>query len=315
MDSAALSAIQVELSPTFQAVMSVSLVVMMFAVALGLRVQDFRALGDEPVPVIGGAIGQLLGLPLLTLGLVMLLRPDPSVALGMFVVAACPGGNVSNALTLFARGDTAFSVSLTAISSVVSAILTPVTILLLANIYTPTAELIDTLDIGPLPFLVQTFLLLGLPLAAGMTVAEQVPGIAQRLRKVMQPIALVILIGLILVGGYSNRDVLFGSGAGLFPIVGLHNAAAFALGTATAFLLRLSTARVRALTFEVGIQNAGLGLLILLGQFGGSGGAVAVTALWGVWHIAAGFALVGLLRGWDYVQARRAETARDGEVL
>lgn len=312
MDSAAIDAIHVELSPTFQAVMSLSLVVMMFTVALGLRVRDFRALGEEPVPVIGGAVAQLIGLPALTFALVLILRPDPSIALGLFVVAACPGGNVSNALTMFAKGDTAFSVSLTAISSVVSAVMTPITILFLSNLYAPTAALIDTLDIGPLPFLVQTFFLLGLPLAAGMTVAENFETVSERLRKVLQPVALAILIGLILVGGYTNRDVLFSGETSLFQVVGLHNSLAFLLGAATAFALRLTRARLRALSFELGIQNAGLGLLILLAQFDGSGGAVAITALWGIWHILAGFLLVGAFRSWDYWRARRAETAKSG---
>ncbi len=309
MGSESLDAIEVSLSPTFQAVMSISLVIMMFTVALGLRVADFRGLSKEPVPVAGGALTQLIGLPVLTFLLVLLVRPDPSIALGMFVVASCPGGNVSNALTMFARGDTAFSVSLTAISSVVSAFLTPITILLLSSLYPPTAELMATLDIGPLPFLLQTFALLGLPLAAGITVAERVPDFAARLRRVLQPVALIILMSLILVGGYANRDVLFGSGMLLFPLVGLHNALAFALGGAMALLLRLSMPRVRALSFEVGIQNAGLGLIILLAHFDGSGGAVAVTALWGVWHILAGFLLVVVYRSWEYLTSRRDETA------
>lgn len=305
MGSESLDGIEVALSPTFQAVMSISLVVMMFTVALGLKIVDFRGLAREPIPVIGGALTQLVGLPLLTFFLVLLVRPDPSVALGMFVVASCPGGNVSNALTMFAKGDTAFSVSLTAISSVLSAMLTPVTILVLSSLYTPTAELIQELDIGPFTFLAQTFVLLGLPLAAGMTVAERHADFAARLRKVLQPIALMILIGLILVGGYANRDVLFGSGMILLPLVALHNGLAFALGAASALALRLDFPRVRALSFEVGIQNAGLGLIILLAQFDGSGGAVAVTALWGVWHILAGFLLVAVFRSWKYWTSRR----------
>lgn len=309
MGSVSLDGIEVALSPTFQLFMSISLVVMMFTVALGLRVADFRGLAREPVPVAGGAFTQLIGLPVLTFALVLLIRPDPSVALGMFVVASCPGGNVSNALTMFARGDTAFSVSLTAISSVMSAFLTPITILLLSNLYAPTAALIQSMDIGVLPFLLRTFALLGLPLAAGITVAERYPEVAERMRKLLRPVAFMILVGLIVVGAYANRDVLFGSGMLIFPLVGLHNALAFALGGAVALLLQLSLPRVRALSFEVGIQNAGLGLVILLAQFGGSGGAVAVTALWGIWHILAGFLLVGVYRSWEYWTSRRDQTA------
>jgi len=227
----------------------------------------------------------------------------------MFVIASCPGGNVSNALTLFARGDTAYSVSLTAISSTTAAILTPVSILFWSNLYGPTAALIHELDIGPLPFLVQTALLLGLPLAAGMLTAERFPEIAERLRIVMQPIALAILVGLIVVGVWSNLDVILEGGSIIFPIVAVHNALAFLTGGLAAWLLSFPVGRIRSLTFEVGIQNTGLGLLILLAQFDGSGGAVAITALWGVWHIIAGFILVLGFRSWDYLAKRRDQTA------
>ncbi|MEC9250567.1 MAG: bile acid:sodium symporter [Pseudomonadota bacterium] len=285
--------------------MSISLVVMMFTVALGLKIKDFMDLRKEPLAVAGGVLAQILGLPLLTLGLIILFEPTPSVALGMIVVASCPGGNASNALTLFSRGDTAYSVSLTSISAVSAALVTPISILFWANQYGPTSALVDTLDVDPSIFLVQTAGLLALPLFAGMSVAHWKPEIAAKLRRLLTPVAFLILVGLILVGAFSNRDVLFSTEHSLIPLVMGHNALAFILGGLAGFAMQLAGAKIRALTFEVGIQNAGLGLLLLLSQFGGVGGAVAVTALWGVWHITAGFALVGMFRGYDYLKNTR----------
>ena len=122
---------------------------MMFTVALALNIEDFRAVRQQPVRVIGGVMVQILGLPLLTLGLVLILAPPASIALGMFVVASCPGGNVSNLLTHFARGNTAYSVSLTTISSVSAALATPVSILFWSSVYEPTAQLVQWPDAPP----------------------------------------------------------------------------------------------------------------------------------------------------------------------
>lgn len=306
IEGTGVDALRVELSPAFQLIMSISLVVMMFTVALGLKLKDFMDLRKEPWAVGGGVLAQVLGLPLLTLGLIFWLQPAPSVALGMIVVASCPGGNVSNALTLFARGDTAYSVSLTSISAVSAAVVTPISILFWANQYGPTSVLVDTLDVDPSIFLVQTAGLLALPLLAGMSLAHWKPEFASVLRRMLIPVAFTILVGLILVGAFSNRDVLFSTEHSLIPLVMTHNALAFVLGGLAGFAMQLAGAKIRALTFEVGIQNAGLGLLLLLSQFGGVGGAVAVTALWGVWHITAGFILVGLFRGYDHLKNKRS---------
>lgn len=306
IEGTGVDALRVELSPTFQLIMSISLVVMMFTVALGLKLKDFMDLRKEPWAVGGGVLAQVLGLPLLTLGLIFWLQPAPSVALGMIVVASCPGGNVSNALTLFARGDTAYSVSLTSISAVSAAVVTPISILFWANQYGPTSVLVDRLDVDPSIFLVQTAGLLALPLLAGMSLAHWKPEFASVLRRMLIPVAFTILVGLILVGAFSNRDVLFSTEHSLIPLVMTHNALAFLMGGLAGFAMQLAGAKIRALTFEVGIQNAGLGLLLLLSQFGGVGGAVAVTALWGVWHITAGFVLVGLFRGYDHLKNKRS---------
>lgn len=280
--------------------MAVILVGMMFTVALGLRLSDFLNVRNAPIRVVGGVLTQLIGLPLLTLGLILILGPPASIALGMIVVASCPGGNVSNLLTLFARGNAAYSVSLTAISSVVSAVLTPVSIFVWSSMYGPTASLIDRLDIQPGPFITQTVGLLAIPLVAGMLVAAHLPRIAERLRKVLMPLALFGLMVLIVVGAATNWGIILATGTIIIPLVFIHNAAAFGLGSAAGRVLRMDVAHRRSLTFEVGIQNSGLGLLILLSQFEGLGGAAAITGMWSLWHLVAGVALVGLFRALDW---------------
>ena len=295
-----IDALRVEFDPALQGVMAVILAVMMFTVALNLRVADFSALRKQPVRILGGVAAQLLGLPLLTLLLIILVSPPASVALGMFVVASCPGGNISNLLTHAARGDTAYSVSLTAISSTTAAIATPVSIFVWSSLYAPTRTLIEQIEVGPLPFITQTIALLAIPLALGMITAARFPGAAEAMRRVLQPAALACIAGMVVVGLWTNWTVVLVAGAIVIPLGILHNALAFGLGGATGFALGLPSAGRRSLMFEVGIQNAGLGLLILLSQFEGLGGAAAMTAWWSVWHLIAGSSLAGWYRLLDW---------------
>lgn len=301
MDPIEIDNLRVVLNDEIRGAIAVILIGMMFTVALSLKLEDFNAVRRQPVQILGGVAAQILGLPLVTMGLILIISPPASVALGMIIVASCPGGNVSNILTHFARGNTAYSVSLTAISSVTSAIVTPISILFWSSLYAPTAALVHTLDVDPVPFLVQTLSLLALPLAVGMLVAAKFPNTAAQMRKVLSPLSVLSLVALVVVGVQQNWNVLVIAGAIVAPIAVIHNATAFALGAGTGRLLRLDVARRRALTFEVGIQNSGLGLLILLSQFDGIGGAAAMTAMWSIWHMVAGGALAGLFRTLDRV--------------
>ncbi len=243
MDAVAIDDLRVVLNDQIRAAIALILIGMMFTVALSLRLEDFGALRRQPVRILGGVAAQILGLPLVTMGLILILSPPASIALGMIVVGSCPGGNVSNILTDFARGNTAYSVSLTAISSVSSAIATPVSILVWASLYPPTAALVHTLDVDALPFLTQTLLLLALPLAVGMLVAAKFPHAAAAMRKVLSPLSLLSLIALIAVGLQQNWGVLLVAGAAVVPNAVIHNASALALGAGTARLLRLDIAR------------------------------------------------------------------------
>ena len=162
MDTETLDSLRIVLDPLGQAGVALALMLVMFGVALGLRVQDFRILADKSSLYVGGVVAQIVLLPLVTFGLILLISPPPSIALGMIVVACCPGGSVSNLLTYLSRGDIAVSVALTATSSMLAALLTPASTLFWAQAYGPTAELLISLDVNPWLFIGQTTLLLAL---------------------------------------------------------------------------------------------------------------------------------------------------------
>ncbi|WP_323761064.1 bile acid:sodium symporter family protein [Maricaulis sp.] len=290
---------------------AIILFVMMFSVALTLKLEDFALVRREPGRVLGGVAVQLLGLPLLTLGLILLLSPPASIALGMLIVASCPGGNVSNLLTRAANGNTAYSVTLTAISSVSAAVVTPLSILFWASLYGPADALVRSLDVDPWPFFVQTAALLAVPLLLGMVLNHRKPALAARAAGILGPLALGCIALLVAVGIVQNWPLILATGAIIIPIVVLHNGSAFALGWLSGRALGMETARRRALTFEVGIQNSGLGLVILLSQFSGVGGAAAIIGTWSIWHLVGGSLLAGLFRLVDSLTLAANATERD----
>ena len=293
------------LSPSAQGILAGSIMLMMFAIALGLRRDQFAFLRAEPRFFWGGLSAQIIGLPLATILLCTLIQPPPSVALGMIVVAACPGGNVSNFMTYASRGDVAYSVSLTAASSLVAALWTPAAILLWSALYPPTAGLLQTIEFDRGAFILQTTLLLAAPLTVGMVAGHKWPAFAKHFRK---PLALFgggMMAFVIIHSVIGTWPELIANWRAILEPIALHNALAFALGFGAAAALRASAARERTLTFEVGIQNAGLAVVLLLSQLNGLGGAAVIAGAWGVWHFFSGGAMIVLFRTLD---ARKAKT-------
>ena len=288
MDIATLDSLRIVLDPIGQIGVALALMLVMFSVALGLRVDDFSFLRDRPLLFLGGVFSQVVVLPFVTYLMILALRPAASIALGMIVVACCPGGAVSNLLTYLSRGNVAASVALTATSSLLAAVLTPTSILVWSHAYAPTADLLESLDVSPLLFLAQTTFLLAVPLVAGMVVAAKAPDVAARIRKRTTILGASVLVGVIVYGIAYFYPVLFPALPLLGTIVVGHNALAFATGAAAGFVLSKERPMRRALTFELGIQNAGLALVILLSQLKGLGGAAAIAAVWGVWDLVAG---------------------------
>lgn len=271
--------------------LSAVLALMMFSVGLGLTVDDFRRVLRRPGLVLFGTALQVLALPALTFLLTFAIAPTASMALGMMVVAACPSGNASNVLTQAAGGDAALSVSLTALASALAVVTTPFNVWFWAGLQPATAPLLTAIGLDRTDFLTETALTLGVPLACGLALAEGAAAFAGRIRKPMHVFALLALGGFIVGALITNGSPLAKAGWFIFPVLVIQDAMALGLGYAAARAVGLDERARRALTFETGIRNSGLGLVILLGQFKGLGGAALITAGWGVWHLISGGAL------------------------
>ena len=296
MDAKLLDSVTLDLGGGSEIALTLILSLMMFAVALGLRTEHFRFFKDNPLIYFAGVFAQIIGLPALTVLLCFIISPPASVALGMILIACCPGGNTSNLLALFGRANTALSVSLTATSSLTAAFITPISIIFWSQLYGPTRELLTEINLDTMSFLLNTLLILALPLFLGMLIARFAPKLSERLQKPLSVIAGIGLIAIIMGACLQYLPIFFKLGITIFILVIVHNGLSFLMGYLAGILCKADIASRRALTFEVGIQNSGLGIVILLTQLGGLGGAGVVAGLWGTWHVIAGLLLVGLFR-------------------
>ena len=214
----------------------------------------------------------------------------------MILIACCPGGNTSNLLALFGRANTALSVSLTATSSLAAAFITPISIIFWSQLYAPTQSLLTDINLDKASFLQNTLMILAPPIIIGMFMARFAPSLSAKLQKPLSAIAGLGLIAIIVGACLQYIPVFFQLGITIFALVIAHNGLAFLMGYLSGVISGADKPSRRALTFEVGIQNSGLGIVILLTQLGGLGGAGVVAGLWGTWHIIAGLILVGLFR-------------------
>lgn len=278
-------------SPASLTLLNVILAIVIFSIALDVKRAHFRDLMRAPKPVITGFLAQFVALPVATYFFVLATNPRPSIALGLILVAACPGGNISNFLAHRAGGNVALSVSLTAIASVCAIILTPLNIAIWGSLYEPTREILRETAIDPVQVAFTVIVLLVLPIFVGMTLNEAKPQIADRLRKPMQILAMVIFVAFIIGALASNWQYFIDLAGQVAGLVVAHNALGLALGFVIATLMGLNARDRRSITIETGIQNSGLGLILIFAFFGGLGGMAVAAAFWGMWHAISGLAL------------------------
>ncbi len=283
--------VRLNFNPQSLIALNVILGFVMFGVALDLRIADFKAVMGSRRPVLIGLIGQFLLLPALTFLLVLAIRPAPSIALGMMLVAACPGGNVSNFLTHYARGNTALSISMTAVSTIVAIVMTPLNLSFWASLHPDTSAILRTVALDPVQMLFTVLVLLGVPMVVGMVTAHYLPRFAARVRRPIRIFSLVVFVGFV-VGALAANWRYFLSYVGFVVVaVFLHNALALATGYTAARVAGLPERDRRAVSIEVGIQNSALGLILVFNFFDGLGGMAIVTAWWGVWHLISGLSI------------------------
>lgn len=292
-----LDTVQINFNSETLWMLNFALAFVMFGVALEISLADFRRLAQNPKPILVGVFSQFLLLPAITFLLVITIQPYPSIALGMFMIAACPGGNISNFISHLAKANTALSVSLTALATLLAIVMTPLNLQFWSSLYDPTASIFNEVAIAPFEMIKLVALLLGVPLILGMYIHHLAPETAQKMAKVLKVTSLIFFVALVILALYNNRTIFIEYVFYVFWIVLIHNLIAFITGFSFANLFGLSKENVRSVTIETGIQNSGLGLLLIFTFFDGLGGMALLAAFWGIWHLVSGLLLAGF---WNY---------------
>lgn len=289
--------------------LNVVLALVMFGVALGIKPSTFVDIIKNPKSIITGIICQILLLPALTLCLIIACGEliSPMIALGMILVASCPGGNVSNFITSLSRGNSELSVSLTAFNTAACIFTTPINFAFWGKLYLNFA---NNHSIGELPELQIPFweifqsiiIIMGIPLVLGMLCGQYLPKVTKLLKKPLQYLSIAVFIAMVIIIFIGNFDAFMRCIKYIFLVVFMHNLLALGIGFGSSTILKLPYKDRRTLTIETGIQNSGLGLILLLnpnifpetGVWANNGGMLVITAWWGVWHIISGLTLAYL---------------------
>lgn len=305
----AIDSINVTLNAGGMNTINIILAFVMFGVALGIKPRMFVEVFKKPKSVIVGALSQLVLLPLFTFLLALAFGKwiSWSMALGMILVAACPGGNISNFMSSLSKANIELSVSLTAISTALAVFTTPFNFWLYGNLYLHFAGIngeVPQLVIPLFDVFKTIFILLGLPLILGILTSQFLPKVAEKLKKPFQWASILFFVAMVVLSFIGNIDAFLKCIKYIFLVVMIHNLLALSIGFGTGSALKLPKKDRRTLTIETGIQNSGLGLVLLLGTniFAGlppHGGMLVITAWWGVWHIISGLAVSTVFNRYD----------------
>ncbi|NCD42304.1 MAG: bile acid:sodium symporter family protein [Bacteroidia bacterium] len=291
-----LDAIRLNFSEQGLMMLNITIAFIMFGVALDIKPAQFKELIKNPKPAIVGILSQWLLLPALTFLLILAIRPSQAVALGMLLVASCPGGNISNFISSLAKANVALSVSMTAFSTLACIILTPLNFAFWGGLYAASSPLLVPIKIDPLQMIQTVAILLGLPVLLGMAFAWKYPNTTKRILKGVRLASLFIFIGFIIGSFAANYEHFLNYIGYVFIIVLLHNGLGLLGGYSFARIFKLVQNNCRTISIETGIQNSGLGLVLIFNPkiFDPSlqlGGMAFIAAWWGIWHILSGMSL------------------------
>lgn len=298
-----LDPIRINFSASGMHVINIVLGFIMFGVALGIKPKQFKDLIKIPKPYLVGLFGHLFALPFMTFLLVVVINNyiTPTIAMGMFLVAACPGGNISNFMTSYAKGNIELSIGLSASTTLLATLSTPFNFALYGTLYlrflsNKAGHLLQPIQIDNVQMFETVFILLGIPLILGVLFAKYFPIITEKLKKPIQYLSIAFFIALVVLAFSNNFQLFLKYIYYIFFIVLIHNFLAFLTGYSLASIFKVSKRDRRTITIEMGIQNSGLGLVLLFNtkifpHDMAIGGMFFITAWWAIWHIISGLSL------------------------
>jgi BASS family bile acid:Na+ symporter len=249
--------------------------VIMFGMGMALKPDDFRIVFSRPRDVVIGCLAQFTIMPLLAFVLSRLFALDDALAVGVVLVGCCPGGTASNVITYLAKGDLALSVGMTATSTVLAPVLTPLLVWLLAG---------KTVDVDVAGMLLSILWVVILPIITGLIVKWLWPRFTEKATAYLPALSSLAIAFIVLIIISANASKLLLGGVVIVIVVVLHNLCGLGLGWLIGRLLRLPDAKRRAISIEVGMQNSGLASSLATLHFAAYPMATIPGAIFSVWH-------------------------------
>ena len=249
--------------------------VIMFGMGLTLRAEDFRVVFMRPKDVLVGCLAQFTVMPLLAFSLSRLFSLDEALTVGMILVGCCPGGTASNVITYLAKGDLALSVGMTAVSTLLAPVLTPLLVLLLAG---------KTVDVDVVGMLLSILWVVILPIGLGLLVKRFLPKVGDHASDYLPAVSSLAICVIVLIVIAANAHKLLSGGLVIMLAVVLHNVCGLGVGYLIGVLLHMPQAKRRAISIEVGMQNSGLASSLANTHFAALPMATIPGALFSVWH-------------------------------
>ncbi|NQU34554.1 MAG: bile acid:sodium symporter family protein [Bacteroidetes bacterium] len=302
----ALDEIRLNFSSSNLHTLNVAIAFVMFGVALEIKFDHFKKLILNPKSAFLGVFSQFLLLPFLTFLLTLALHDylTPTMALGMILVSACPGGNISNFISSLAKGNVALSVSLTAIATIGAIFFTPLNFAfwgkLTINFYSAVDPdmLVRPLEIDAYQMFQTVSIILGIPLISGILINNKFPNFTAKVVKPIKQFSIVLFAAIVIIALVKNFEYFKIAIGYIFLIVLVHNALALGSGYFLGYIGRRPIIDRKTIAIETGIQNSGLALVLIFNPkiFPPElelGGMAVIAAWWGIWHIIAGLLLAG----------------------
>ena len=263
------------------------LMIVMFGMGLTMKAQDFAVVFAKPRDMVIGCIAQFVIMPALAFGLGKLFGVEKELLVGIILVGTCPGGTSSNVITYLSKGDTALSVGMTSVNTLLAPILTPA----LTFLYLRT-----TVDVNVKSMFISIVQVVLIPIGLGMLINHFIGEKTERVKDLLPTVSVTAICLIIAAVVSHNSEKIMTTGAVIFVIVILHNVLGYLCGYLIGVLFKMDMPRKKALSVEIGMQNSGLATTLAASAFPDLAMATVPGAIFSVWHNISGAILAGIYR-------------------
>ena len=271
------------------------LMIIMFGMGLTMKLSDFAVVFLQPRDVLIGCVAQFIIMPLLAFALGRIFGLSDELFAGVVLVGTCPGGTSSNVITYLSKGDTALSIGMTSINTLLAPFLTP----LLTYLYLRTSVDVDIRSM--FMSIVQVVII---PIGLGLLINRLFEKYIQKIQYGMPAVSVTAICLIVAAVVSHNSEKILSTGSIIFVIVILHNLLGYVCGYLIGILFKMNMPRKKAVSIEIGMQNSGLATSLAASAFPNMSMATVPGAIFSVWHNISGAILAGIFRKMDSAEKK-----------